>query len=142
MPIEVGERLKKLIADSNYTQEQIADYLGINQEQLSKIENGNRNLNLNLLDKISLLYNCSHEYILLESDEYDIPKIIFKNMENFVDLNLVAKMNKIMENLKFLREKIWKNRNLPRGSFSNYYINKYKRDSDNFFLKWIFLEFK
>ena len=103
MPIKVGDRLKKLREDSNYTQEQIADYLGINQGQLSKIENGNRNLNLSLLDKICSLYNCSHEYILMESDEYDIPKVAFRNSENFVDLNLVAKMNKVIENLKFLR---------------------------------------
>jgi len=103
MSVEVGERLKKLRENSNYTQKQIADYLGINQGQLSKIENGNRNLNLKLLDKISSLYNCSHEYILLESDEHDIPKVAFRNRENFVDLNLVAKMNQILENLKFLR---------------------------------------
>ena len=100
---KIGARLKKLRKESNYTQEQIANYLEINQGQLSKIENGNRTLNLSLLDKLSSLYNCSHEYILMESEEYSIPKIAFKNSENFVDLNLVAKMNQVIENLKFLR---------------------------------------
>ena len=100
---EIGVRLKELRENSNYTQEQIASYLGINQGQLSKIENGNRSLNLSLLDKICSLYNCSHEYILMESDEYSIPKVAFRNSENFVDLNVVAKMNQIIENLKFLR---------------------------------------
>ena len=103
MQKEIGDRLKKLREDSNYTQEQIAIYLGITQGQLSKIENGNRTLNLNLLDKISSLYSCSHEYILLKSDEYSIPKVAFRVSENFVDLNVVAKMNQIIENLKFLR---------------------------------------
>jgi len=100
---EIGDRLKKLREESNYTQEQIANYLGITQGQLSKIESGNRKLNLNLLDKISSLYNCSHEYILLESEEYSIPKLAFRLSENSVDLNLVAKMNQVIGNLKFLR---------------------------------------
>ena len=103
MAKEIGIRLKKLREDSKYTQEQIANYLGINQGQLSKIENGTRNLNLNLLDKICSLYNCSHEYILLESDEYSIPKIAFRINGNSVDLNVVAKMNQIVNNLKFLK---------------------------------------
>ncbi|MDR0912292.1 MAG: helix-turn-helix domain-containing protein [Methanobrevibacter sp.] len=100
---KIGERLKKLRIESNYTQKQVADYLKINQGQLSKIENGNRVLNLSLLDKISALYDCSYEYILLESDEYNIPKIAFRISENNLDLSLVAKMNKIIGNLKFLR---------------------------------------
>jgi len=100
---KIGDRLKKLREDSNYTQKQLADYLEITQGQLSKIESGNRNLNLSLLEKICSLYNCSEEYILLESDEYSIPKVAFRVSENFVDLNLVAKMNQIIANLKFLR---------------------------------------
>jgi transcriptional regulator with XRE-family HTH domain len=103
MDKKIGARLKKLRQDSNYTQEQIANYLEIDQGHLSKIENGNRRLNINLLDKISSLYNCSHEYILLQSDEHSIPKVAFRNNENFVDLNLVSKMNQIMGNLKFLK---------------------------------------
>jgi transcriptional regulator with XRE-family HTH domain len=103
MSKKVGARLKKLREDSNYTQEQLADYLRINQGQLSKIENGNRNLNLDLLDKICSLYGCSHEYVLLESNEHSIPKVAFRMNENFADLNVVAKMNQIIENLKFLR---------------------------------------
>jgi len=78
---EIGNRLKKLREDSNYSLEQLANYLGINQELLSKIENGNRNLNLNLLDKICSLYNCSHEYVLEESDEYSTLKISFRVVE-------------------------------------------------------------
>ncbi|MGL6299107.1 MAG: helix-turn-helix domain-containing protein [Methanobacteriaceae archaeon] len=103
MMAKIGDRLKKLREDSNYTQEQLANYLEINQGQLSKIENGNRNLNLDLLDKICSLYNCTPEYILLKSDEYSLPKLAFRNSKSSADLNVVAKMNQVMENLKFLR---------------------------------------
>jgi len=103
MQNDVGARLKKLREDSKYTQKQLANYLGINQGQLSKIENGNRNLNLSSLDKLSSLYNCSHEYILTGSGKCSIPKVAFRNNENIVDLNVVAKINQITKNLKFLR---------------------------------------
>ncbi|WP_297899241.1 helix-turn-helix domain-containing protein [Methanobrevibacter sp.] len=103
MEKKIGARIKKLREDSKYTQEQIASYLEINQGHLSKIESGDRKLNLKLLDKLCSLYNCSHEYILLKSDEYSIPKVAFRNNENFVDLNLIAKMNQLIGNLKFLR---------------------------------------
>lgn len=95
--------MKKLRCVSKYTQKQIVDYLEIDQGNLSKIENGNRKLNLSLLDKLCSLYNCSHEYILLQSDEHTFAKIAFRINENFVDLNLVSKMNQIMDNLKFLK---------------------------------------
>ncbi|BBL62787.1 hypothetical protein MARBORIA2_11190 [Methanobrevibacter arboriphilus] len=103
MRYKVGDKLRKLREDSKYTQSQLANYLGIDQGQLSKIENGTRNLNLSLLDKICSLYNCSHEYIINDSGECSITKVAFRNSENFVDLNVVAKINQVTNNLKLLR---------------------------------------
>ncbi|MCC7553947.1 MAG: helix-turn-helix domain-containing protein [Methanobacteriaceae archaeon] len=101
---DIGVRLKKLREDNEYTQEQIGNYLKIDQGQVSKIEKGTRTLNLNLLDKICALYNCSHEYILGESNDYKANKISFRYKKNTANLEAVAKMNQIMENLKFLRK--------------------------------------
>ena len=58
---------------------------------------------MDLLDKLCLLYNCSPEYILGESDEYNEPKIAFRIDRN-VDLNVIAKINETMNYLKLLRE--------------------------------------
>ena len=60
----VAENLKKLRRENGYTQEQVSNYLGITQSNLSKIENGERNFNMTLLDKLCLLYNCTPEYLL------------------------------------------------------------------------------
>ena len=46
----VAENLKKLRRENGYTQEQVSNYLGITQSNLSKIENGERNFNMTLLD--------------------------------------------------------------------------------------------
>ena len=99
----VGKNLKELRMKNGYTQEQVSDYLGITQSNLSKIENGERNFNMTLLDKLCLLYNCSAEYLLGETDSYEKSGIAFRSDEK-VDLNVVAKMNEITGFLKLLRK--------------------------------------
>lgn len=102
MKTTVAKNLKKLRIQNEYTQEQVSDYLEIKQSYLSKIENGERNFNMALLDKLCLLYNCSHEYLLGENDFYESSSIAFRSDEK-VDLNVVAKMNEITGFLKLLR---------------------------------------
>ena len=99
----VGEKLYQLRRENGYTQEQVSRYLGITQSNLSKIENGERNFNMNLLDKLCLLYNCSPEYLLGEEDFHEKSSIAFRSDEK-VDLNVVAKMNEITGYLKLLRK--------------------------------------
>ena len=99
----VGKNLYTLRRENGYTQEQVSKYLGITQSNLSKIENGERNFNMTLLDKLCLLYNCSPEYLLGETDSHERSIIAFRSDEK-VDLNIVAKMNEITGYLKLLRK--------------------------------------
>ncbi len=99
----VAKNLKELRDKNGYTQEQVSEYLGITQSNLSKIENGERNFNMTLLDKLCLLYNCSPEYLLGETDFHENSNIAFRSDEK-VDLNVVAKMNEITGFLKLLRK--------------------------------------
>ena len=99
----VGQNLKKLREENKYTQEQVANYLGITQSNLSKIENGERNFNMTLLDKLCLLYNCTPEYLLGETDFYEKSSFTFQSNDK-VDLNVIAKMNEIRGFLKLLRK--------------------------------------
>ena len=99
----VGKNLYTLRRENGYTQEQVSKYLGITQSNLSKIENGERNFNMTLLDKLCLLYNCSPEYLLGEEDSHEKSSIAFRSDEK-VDLNVVAKMNEITGYLKLLRK--------------------------------------
>lgn len=98
----VGDNLRKLRKKNGYTQEQVSNYLEITQSNLSKIENGERNFNITLLDKLCLLYNCSPEYLLGETNVHEKSSIAFRSDEK-VDLNVVAKMNEITGFLKLLR---------------------------------------
>lgn len=95
-------RLKKLRKLHNFTQKQLADYLEIDQSNFSKIENGKRNLNLTLANKICNLYGCSHEYLLGMTDDYDIEDVIVINKTYDIDLNAIAKVNEVMGHLNLL----------------------------------------
>lgn len=96
-------RLKKLREENNYSQKQIADYLEIGQSYISKIEKGTRNLNEVSFAKLCLLYNCSPDYLLGKSDDYEHPKIAFRSDES-VDLFAISKMNQVNDYLKLLRK--------------------------------------
>ena len=100
---EVGQRLKQLREEHSYSQTQVAEYLGIDQSNLSKIERGERNFKLSSLIKLCSLYNCSQEYILCRSDEYDKSEIAFRT-DGKVDLNVIAIANETMNDLKLLRK--------------------------------------
>ena len=99
----IGENLYKLRRENGYPQKQVSAYLGITQSNLSKIENGERNFNMTLLDKLCLLYNCSPEYLLGKTNIHEKSSIAFRSDEK-VDLNVVAKMNEITGYLKLLRK--------------------------------------
>lgn len=98
-----GSRLRKLREEHGYSQKQIENYLGIDQSNLSKIERNKRKLNVNLLEKLCLLYNCSPEYLLRESDEYISTKIAFRKNKK-IDLNVIAKVNETMSYLELLNK--------------------------------------
>lgn len=100
---EVGQRLKQLREEHSYSQTQVAEYLGIDQSNLSKIERGERNFKLSSLIKLCSLYNCSQDYILCRSDEYDKSNIAFRT-DGKVDLKVIAKANETMNYLKLLRK--------------------------------------
>ncbi|MBO6110953.1 helix-turn-helix domain-containing protein [Methanobrevibacter thaueri] len=99
----IHERLKQLREENNYSQEQVANYLEMDQSYISKIEKGKRNLNEISFNKLCLLYNCSPDYLLGKSDDYESPKLAFRSDES-VDLFAIAKMNQVIGYLKFLRK--------------------------------------
>ncbi len=61
-------RLKALREDADLKQKEIADYLRIKQNTYSQYENGERQLPIDILIKLSIYYNVSSDYILGLSD--------------------------------------------------------------------------
>lgn len=60
----LGEKLKKARTEAGYTQRQIADLLKINQSQLSKIENGQIEPNIETLGTLIDFYEINANWLL------------------------------------------------------------------------------
>ena len=60
----VGKKLKKAREVAGYTQTQVADNTNITQPQLSKIENGTQEPDMETLGELCDFYNVSADWIL------------------------------------------------------------------------------
>lgn len=100
-------RLKQLRKESKITQEQMANYLGVDQTMITKIENGTRNLNVTLIEKICTLFGCSDAYLMGEDDAYIPLNFAFRsNGIQVDDLESIAAVNKIVLNIRYMNEKM------------------------------------
>lgn len=61
---EVGERLVLARKHYGFTQKQVADYLGITQGQMSKLEGGVRTLKTSLMEQLCALYNIDEDWLV------------------------------------------------------------------------------
>ena len=54
----LANRLKELREKNGLTQEQVANYLGVDQSLITRIEKGERNIQVSHLEALSSLYGC------------------------------------------------------------------------------------
>ena len=57
-------RIRKLREDNNLTQKQVADYLNVRQNTYSQYETGNRQVPIEILTALAMLYQTSTDYLL------------------------------------------------------------------------------
>ena len=78
---EIGVRLAKLRRSSSMTQEDLAEILGVTTKHISHVERGKAALSLRHLIKLSEMYNCSLDYLIMGKPHDQalsiIPKPIF-----------------------------------------------------------------
>lgn len=99
----ISMRFKQLRESSNLTQAQIAKFLNIDQSYISKFEKGERNLSVDLLEKICDLFGCTLKYFEDESEEYKPMSIAFRSssLQN-EDLETISAINKVALNIRFI----------------------------------------
>mgnify|MGYP002680019263 FL=1 len=61
-------RIRALREDNDYTQQFVADKIGITQRKYSYIETGTQQLTAEILVALSHLYNVSVDYLLMQTD--------------------------------------------------------------------------
>lgn len=67
----LGGKLSKLRKENNYTQEQLADVLGVSRQAVSKWESNITYPETDKLIRISELFDCSLDYLLKDAEETD-----------------------------------------------------------------------
>lgn len=65
----LGDKLSKLRKENNYTQEQLAEVLGVSRQAISKWESGVTYPETDKLIRISELFDCSLDYLLKDVEE-------------------------------------------------------------------------
>ena len=96
----IGKRLKEL-RKGKLTQEQLAQYLEVDQTMITKLENGTRSFNSSMIDKLCALFGCTEEYLCGQSEEYLPLNFAFRsNNIQTEDLESIAAINKIVMNIR------------------------------------------
>lgn len=65
----LGSKLAKLRKENNYTQEQLADVLGVSRQAISKWESNAAYPETDKLIRMCRLFHCTTDYLLLNEDE-------------------------------------------------------------------------
>lgn len=100
----VGEKLKSMRLLNNLTQELVANYLGIDQTYVAKMEKNEREINLEFLQRLADLYGCD---IRCFSENINLKPIkIAYRADNITkeDLEMIAKIQRIALNLREMDE--------------------------------------
>ncbi len=93
----LGDKLSKLRKENNYTQEQLADILGVSRQAISKWESNVTYPETEKLLKLGELYKCSMDYLLKDIQETSSPKS--KTLTLALDLNTLNFERKSKRNI-------------------------------------------
>ena len=97
--VKIGKKIKDLRENSGLTQSNVAQFLSLDQSMIAKIEKGERNISLYLLEKIATLFCCSFKEVLINNDLKPNLTISFRAKDtNSEDLESLSVINKIAIN--------------------------------------------
>ena len=97
----IAKNIKLLRQASNYTQENVASFLGIGRSAYSNYESGDRELPLSCMEKLADLYGCD-AYMLYEENESVIEDMLATafRVDNLspADMEQIAALKRVVRN--------------------------------------------
>lgn len=103
--IKIGNRLKEYRIKSNFTQLNVAEFLGVDQSFISKVEKDERTLTSDMLDKLATLFGVQTKDIIEDTDikplayAFRANEITAKDMETIYAINKIALYGLYLESL-------------------------------------------
>lgn len=97
----IGDNIKTLREEMGFNQNNIASFLKVDQSLISKVEKGERNLSVDMLEKLACLFGVSVQAI--ENDKLDASKLsfAFRAADLTVDdMEAICAINKIALNVE------------------------------------------
>ncbi len=91
---QVGANIQKQIDIRGFTQQSLADALGISKQVMNKIIKGNKAINVNELAKIALVMRITTDKLLMAGDE-PVPADSLSFMGSVTDGETLEKVNLI-----------------------------------------------
>ena len=103
--MKIGEQIKRMRTMSGFNQNLVAQYLGVDQSLISKIESGERAASTDVIKKLADLFGCSVLELVDENPELEGLNIAFRaNSLTSEDLHSIAAINRIALNLEKMEE--------------------------------------
>ncbi len=100
--MNIGERLKALRIKSNYTQLNIAEFLGVDQSLISKVEKNERVLTSDMLEKLASLYGLQLQDLLNNPNAQPLSYAFRSSDMASEDMKIISTINSIALNSAFL----------------------------------------
>ena len=92
----LGEKIAKQRKDLNYTQEQLADILGVSRQSISKWESDIAYPETDKLIELGKLFECSMDYLLKEeiTEKTGVPTSVFTEKVEEISKKVITDKNK------------------------------------------------
>lgn len=103
MNTKLGERIKNFRIKSNFTQANIAEFLGVDQSFISKVEKNERTLTSSMLDKLAMLFGVRPKNLIDgDADAKALTYAFRANDMTVEDMETICAINRIALNSTFL----------------------------------------
>lgn len=93
---KIGKNIKSMREESNLSRAKVAEYLSVDEDMVIKIENGEIDINSDIIQKLSNLYCCRLDQVLFgrnpKERAIDISKINELSLEEMISLAAVTKI--------------------------------------------------
>jgi transcriptional regulator with XRE-family HTH domain len=94
--MEIGKRIEKLLIQTNISQRELANRIGLDESTISRIIKGERTPKSDVLANIATALHTTSDYLLgIENEEFDSSKIIRLIARNSSKMTEVEKKNLI-----------------------------------------------
>lgn len=102
---KIGIKIKNIRQKISMSQKQLAELWGVDQSLISKIENGERSVSLNQLEKLCNVSLVDMEYFFNDNDDSINNSIYFRtNSNNKISVSEMAVIGKIVKNIRLIKE--------------------------------------